>query len=68
MSNILDDNKARKVAANLSIDYVGTLGLLIEAKDAGLVSLVKPILAQIKMTNFRIGENLERQILALAGE
>ena len=65
---ILDDNKARKVAARLSINYIGTLGLLIEAKDAGLIPLIKPILAQIKMTDFRINNNLERQILALAGE
>ena len=65
---ILDDNKARKVAAKLSINYVGTLGLLIEAQHARLIPLIKPILAQIKMTDFRIGENLERQVLALAGE
>jgi len=65
---ILDDNKARKAAARLGIDYIGTLGLLVEAKDAGLIQLVKPILVQIKMTNFRIAENIERQILKLAGE
>jgi len=65
---ILDDNKARKAAARLGIDYIGTLGLLVEAKEAGLIPVVKPILARIKMTNFRIAENLERQILKLAGE
>jgi len=65
---ILDDNKARKAATGLGINYIGTLGLLVEAKEAGLIQLVKPILIQIKMTNFRIAENLERQILQLAGE
>lgn len=65
---ILDDNKARKAAARLGIDYVGTLGLLVAAKEAGLIRLIKPILVQIRMTNFRIAENLERQILRLAGE
>ena len=65
---ILDDNKARKTATRLGIDYVGTLGLLVEAKEAGLIQLVKPVLEQIKATNFRITENLERKILDLAGE
>jgi len=65
---VLDDNKARKAATRLGIAYIGTLGLLVEAKEAGLIKLVKPILVQIKMTNFRIAENLERQILKLAGE
>jgi len=65
---VLDDNKARKAAARLGIAYIGTLGLLVEAKEVGLIQLVKPILTQIKMTNFRIAENLERQILKLAGE
>ena len=45
-----------------------SLGPLIEAEHAGLIPLIKPILAQIKMTDFRISENLERQVLALAGE
>jgi len=65
---ILDDNKARKAATRLGIPYIGTLGLLLEAKEAGLIQLVKPILAQIKITNFRIAESLEREILRLAGE
>lgn len=65
---ILDDNKARKVARHLELTYIGTLGLLVEAKEAGLISLVKPVLTQIKNTNFRITENLEKRVLELAGE
>lgn len=65
---ILDDNKARKTATNLGIDYTGTLGLIIEAKEAGLLAQVKPILEQIKKTNFRISESLEKKVLKLAGE
>ena len=64
---IIDDNKARKLARHLELTYIGTLGLLVEAKEAGLISLVKPILNQIKNTNFRITENLEKRVLELAG-
>ncbi|MDQ4141769.1 MAG: DUF3368 domain-containing protein [Bacteroidota bacterium] len=65
---ILDDNKARKAATRLGVPYIGTLGLLVGAKEAGLIQLVKPILEQIKTTNFRIEESLEKKILKLAGE
>ncbi|MGB3779607.1 MAG: DUF3368 domain-containing protein [Tunicatimonas sp.] len=65
---ILDDDKARKTAARLGMNYVGTLGILIAAKEAQLVLAVKPILKQIKATNFRLSESLERKILTLAGE
>lgn len=65
---ILDDNKARKTAISLGIDYTGTLGLIIEAKEAGLLAQVKPILEQIKKTDFRISESLEKKVLKLTGE
>lgn len=65
---VLDDYKARKVATNLGLNYVGTLGLLLEAKEAGLINLVRPIIEQIKTTNFRIAESLEKEVLKLAGE
>lgn len=65
---ILDDNKARKMAAKLGIDFAGTLALLVEAKKAGFIQLVKPILEQIKTTDFRINQSLERRILELAKE
>ncbi|PSR55016.1 hypothetical protein AHMF7605_16645 [Adhaeribacter arboris] len=65
---ILDDNKARKAANRLGVNYIGTLGLLLGAKEAGLIQLIKPILVQIKMTNFRIAENFEKELLKLAGE
>lgn len=65
---IIDDNKARKAASRLKISYIGTLGLLLEAKEVGLIKLIKPILEKIKKTNFRVTDNLEKEILRLAGE
>ncbi len=65
---IVDDNKARLYAEKLGIDFIGTLGLLIEAKEAGLIKLVKPVLEEIKKTNFRISKKLEKNVLKLAGE
>lgn len=65
---IIDDRKGRKFARQLGISIIGTIGIIVDAKLAGVISSVKPILAKIKKTNFRISENLENLILQKAGE
>ncbi|ALO16783.1 hypothetical protein L21SP5_03168 [Salinivirga cyanobacteriivorans] len=40
---LIDDKKARKVAENFEIQCVGTLGLLVSAKNKGLIEELKPI-------------------------
>ena len=65
---IIDDLKGRRYAQQLGLNITGTFGVLIEAKIAGYIPSLKPVLSKIKQTNFRISENLERLILAKAGE
>jgi predicted nucleic acid-binding protein len=65
---ILDDLKGRKFANELGLSFIGTLGVIIDAKLAGYVKSIKPILAKIKATNFRISDGLEQIILTKAGE
>ena len=65
---ILDDQKARKPAEKLKINYTGTLGLILRAKQEGIVSSVKEILEKIKHTNFRFSEEILSAILKDAGE
>lgn len=40
---LIDDKKAREIAETLSINCVGTLGLLSVAKDKGLITALRPI-------------------------
>ncbi len=40
---LIDDKKARKIAENFEINCIGTLGLLMIAKDKGLIEELKPI-------------------------
>jgi predicted nucleic acid-binding protein len=42
---LIDDKKARKIAENFEINCIGTLGLLMIAKDKGLIEELKPIFA-----------------------
>ena len=65
---IIDDLKGRKFAHQLELTIIGTIGVIVDAKLAGIIPSVKPILSKIKSTNFRITEKLELLILKRAGE
>ena len=65
---IIDDLKGRKLALQLGLTIIGTIGVIVDAKLAGIISSVKPILSKIKATNFRITEQLEQLILRTVGE
>jgi predicted nucleic acid-binding protein len=65
---IIDDLKGRKFANQLGLTIIGTIGVIVDAKLAGIIPSVKPILSKIKSTNFRITEQLELLILKRAGE
>jgi len=65
---ILDDNKARKIATYLGIEITGTLGVIIKAKQKGILPSVKPCLEKIKTTNFRLTDDLFQYALKEAGE
>lgn len=65
---IVDDNKARKLAARLNISYTGTLGIILKAKQVGAIAAIKPLLAKIQQTNFRLSAKNYTDILLLANE
>ena len=65
---VLDDLKARKVAKSLDLRFTGTLGILVKAKQLGVVDSLKPILNAIQATNFRIPKNIVGKILQIVGE
>jgi len=65
---IIDDRKGRKFTRQLSLSIIGTIGIIVDAKLTGIIPSVKPVLAKIKTTNFRITEALELLIIQKAGE
>ena len=65
---ILDDFKARKIAIKLGIQVTGTLGVVIRARQKGIIFSIKPILGKLKQTNFRLSTELESEALMMAGE
>lgn len=65
---VLDDQEARVAARELGIKVLGTIGVVIRLKKAGLISEIKPHLLQIKSVGGYISDGLLREVLSSAGE
>ena len=65
---ILDDLPARRLAASLGLPVIGTVGLLIAAKNAALVTTVAPLLDDLVTVGFRLSSEVVTAALIAAGE
>ncbi len=65
---ILDDKKARRVAQQMGMKVIGTVGMLLRAKRQGVIAEVKPILLKLTEANFRITQGIIQEALRLSGE
>jgi len=65
---VFDDALARRVAEILNLHLTGTLGLLIDAKRAGHVPAIRPLLDQLGDLRFRLAPPTRAAVLKLAGE
>jgi len=65
---VLDDALARQMAETLGLHFTGTLGLLLDAREAGLVAEVRPLLDKLNALQFRLAPHTYEAVLRLAGE
>jgi predicted nucleic acid-binding protein len=65
---ILDDRRARLVAAKLNVNIIGTVGVLVKAKQNGIIAALKPVLDALEMNEFFISETLRQEALQIVGE
>jgi predicted nucleic acid-binding protein len=65
---ILDERLARRKASLLGIPVIGTLGILLMAKNDGYIQHVAPFLSELEQTSFRMSNDVKVRILAQAGE
>jgi uncharacterized protein len=61
---IFDDMLARRMARSLGIRLTGALGLLIDAKRAGLIPAVSPLMDRLQSMHFRLSPIRERRSLS----
>ena len=65
---ILDDALARRMAEALGLRLTGTLGLLLDAKRAGLIPAIGPFFDRLQELRFRLEPHTRAAVLELAGE
>ncbi|MGD0039679.1 MAG: DUF3368 domain-containing protein [Isosphaeraceae bacterium] len=65
---ILDDAMARQAAHSLGLPLTGTLGLLLDAKRAGLITRIEPVLDTLQSLRFRLARQTRALVLGLAAE
>jgi len=66
---LVDEHRGRRVAQRMGLKPIGLLGVLTMAKQRGVITEIKPLLARLESTaGFWVGSSLRRQILAEAGE
>lgn len=65
---ITDDRRARSVARQYGLDIVGTVGILVLAKQRGIVSSIRPLLTKLEHIGFYFSTALREEVLHLAEE
>lgn len=65
---ILDDKKARRLAKQLGLRVVGTLGVIVRAKRSGAIDAVQPVIRSLQAAGFFVTPALVEEALRLAGE
>lgn len=65
---ILDERPARRLAVSLGLTVIGTIGLLLAAKDRGLLVKIKPELDRLLSARFFMDQELYDRAVRQAGE
>ena len=65
---LIDDLKARKIATLRGLNIIGTIGVLLDAKERGFINEVKPLLEELMKRKIRISKELYNHALELAHE
>ncbi len=65
---LLDDRDARRYAQTLGLEISGTLGLLLRAKERGILDAVRPALDRLQALRFRLNPRTRQMVLKCASE
>ena len=65
---VIDDGLARKHAKYLDIKITGTIGVLLKAKEKGIIKELKPYLDRLIENSFYISDDIYNEVLELTDE
>jgi predicted nucleic acid-binding protein len=67
-SLLMDDRVARKVAIELGRPVIGTLGLLLRAREDDFVPALRPLIEKLRVSGYYLSADLVGEILSIARE
>ncbi len=59
---LLDERRARARAGREGLRLIGTIGILLQARERGLVQAVTPLLGDLRRKGFRVSAELVEQV------
>lgn len=65
---IIDDAKGRAAARRLSLELMGSAGIIAIAKRLGVVPLARPLLEQLQASGYYLSQTVVDTALRIAGE
>jgi hypothetical protein len=66
---VMDEWKGRRIARDVyGLQVIGTGRVLVEARHAGLVAEVQPLIEQMRVGGYWMADGIAREILKQAGE
>lgn len=65
---VIDDNAARRAAEYLGLRLTGTVGVLVRAKELGLIDAVMPIVRKMEANGIYLSDGLKDRVRRLANE
>ncbi len=65
---LIDDNRAKKYALLNDVRVVGSLGILIKAKEKGYIEKIKPLLEKLQDSDIFVSDALVAKVLDICGE
>ena len=65
---LVDERKGRRAATQLGLPVLGTLGLLIRAREGGVLPALRPLFDALQDSGYFLSPTLVERILADLGE
>lgn len=65
---LIDDRRARQVAIEQGRPVIGTLGLLLRAREEGFIAALRPLIERLQATGYYMSNDLVASVLASLGE
>jgi predicted nucleic acid-binding protein len=65
---LMDEKKGRRKLAEMKLQKIGTLGILLKAKRTGLLAEIRPGIVQLRQQGFSISQDVVDSVLRQANE